>query len=304
VLLLASLLAAPLAPAPAFGGQVVTAETKAWAAEALRQEKTAGTPAGKNSVAVLNFANRTGQASNDPLRKGIPLMLITDLSTVPGLDVVERVRFQALAEEMKLGASGLVESGTEPRIGKLLGARWIVGGDLSGSASELKADARVLDVPKDNVTGQPSATGNVDDLFTIEKSLLFGLLKELKVEVTPEQEKKLRKPCSTKAGALLSLFKAVDESDRGNYAKANEQYEKALKEDPGICIAGEAVAELKALGLLAPKPAPARKKSVDALETLKGETSVTDQLAPKEQLRTVVPPKDTGTPANLNVIFP
>ncbi len=304
IALAASLLALSLLPVPAFAGQVVTPEAKAWAAAALRQEKTAGTPAGKNSVAILYFGNRTGQAANDPLRKGIPLMLITDLSTIKELEVVERVRFQALAEEMNLGASGLVESGTEPRVGKLLGARWIVGGDLTGSETALKADARVLDVPKDAIVGQPSASGDVTDLFNIEKTLLFGLLKELKIEVTPEQEKTLRKPCSTKKSALFSLFRAVDESDRGNYAKADENYQKALKEDPGICIATEGIAELKALGLVGAKAAPAKKRTAGMLDTLKGETSVTDQLGPKEQLRGTISPKDTSTPANLNVIFP
>jgi hypothetical protein len=220
------------------------------------------------------------------------------------LDVVERVRFQALAEEMNLGATGLVEPGTEPRVGKLLGARWLVGGDLSGSETALKADTHVLDVPKDAIVGQPSASGDVNDLFTIEKALLFDLLKELKVEVTPEQEKKLRKPCSTNRNALLSLFRAVDESDRGNYAKANENYEKAIKEDPGVCIATEGIAELKSLGLVGAKPAAQKKKTADLLNTLKGDTSITDQLAPKEPLRRTLPPQDTSTPANLNVIFP
>jgi curli biogenesis system outer membrane secretion channel CsgG len=57
-------------------------------------------------------------------------MLITDLSEVKGLQIVERIKLQALVEEMGLGASGLVEANTAPRVGKLLGAQWLIGGDI------------------------------------------------------------------------------------------------------------------------------------------------------------------------------
>lgn len=292
---------AALCAAPTFAGMVVTKETREWAAAALREEKAAKPAPGRNTLAVLYFENRTGVPGNDPLRKGVALMLTTDLSSVKGLAVVERIRIQALEEEMGLGASGLVEPGTEPRLGRIIGAQWIVGGDLSGGrAAPLKADSRVLDVPKEDVIGQASATGDMEGLFRIEKDLLFGILSTLKIEISPEEEKRLRKPCSSKTGALLALFRAVDESDRGNYEKSAEYYGQALKEDPGVCLAADGLKELQALNLISPP----RKRTLETLRTLKGETSLTDQLAPKDQTRGVLPPRSLPTPANVDVIFP
>ncbi len=288
-----------LGAAPSQAGQVITKEARDWASAALKEEKAARPAAGRNTVAVLYFGNRTGVPGNDPLRKGMALMLITDLSTVKELQVVERVRLQALVEEMGLGVSGLVEEGTEPRVGRLLGAQWIVGGDLAGGRP-LRAQSRILDVPKSEIVGQPESAGDMAELFRIEKDLLFGILSRLKIELSPEQERRLRKPCSTKNDALFALFRAVEESDRGNYAKSAEYYGQALKEDPDVCLAEDGLDELRTLKLIA----PARARSAETLRTLRGETSLTDQLTPKEPVRRALPPKDLPTPANVDVIFP
>ena len=80
------------------------------------------------SVAVLYFVNSSGNQELEPLQKGLTEMLITDLSQVKALTVVERARLQQLMEEMGLGMTGLMREDTAPRMGKLLGAaRWYRG---------------------------------------------------------------------------------------------------------------------------------------------------------------------------------
>ena len=91
---------------PSWGGQVVTDDARTWAKQAVEQEKALKTIMGANTVAVLYFLDRTGKPDLDPLQKGLTVMLITDLSKVKSLTVVERVRLQAVAEELKLGVSG------------------------------------------------------------------------------------------------------------------------------------------------------------------------------------------------------
>jgi TolB-like protein len=214
-------------------------------------------------------------------------MLITDLSTVKDLQVVERVRLQALVEELGLGTSGIVEPGTAPRVGKLLGARWLVEGDINGGQQKLGVQSDILEVPVERVLGRPASEGQLEELFRMEKDLLFEILKLVKIDVTPDERTRLMKPCSTRWSALLYLFKGVDASDRGEYQDAAELYEKALREDPQICLAGDALTELNALGL-----SPAKKKSGELLRSLREGTSLTNQLTPKEELRKEITPKD------------
>ena len=123
-------------------GQVVTQTERDWASKALQQEKTlstqgvTGTP---NSIAVLYFNNKSGENKLTPLQKGLAVMLITDLAKVEQLRVVERVRMQALLDELELGSSGLVDAETAPRVGKLLGVAKVTGGDILGDAKQKRS---------------------------------------------------------------------------------------------------------------------------------------------------------------------
>jgi TolB-like protein len=223
-------------------------------------------------------------------------MLITDLSKVKSFQVLERARFQALVEELGLGASGLVEPNSAPRVGRLLGAYWLIGGIISAwKGNQIRIQSDPLEVPTQKILGQPYSEGDLSDLFRMEKDLLFEITKLLKIEVTPEEEKELRKPCSTNIKALLALFKGIDASDRKNYKQAAEFYEKALKEDSNICTANGALNELKNLGLIG-----GNKKSSDLLHSLRDRSSLTDQLTPedatkRERTPIGVPPSRTET---------
>lgn len=286
--------------------QLVTKADREWAKKAVAEEKSLSAPAGKNTVAVLYFNNGTGDPSLDPMRKGIPLLLVTDLSGVTGLSVIERTRLQALTEETGLGASGLVEEGTAPRVGKLLGAHWLVGGEIGREKpTRIDLTSNVVDIPAGTTVGKTAAGGEVERLFEVEKDLLFGILNLLDVKVPPEEEQRLRKPCSKSATALAALFLGVDAGDRGDLDKAEGYYRKALQVDPGVCIASDALKEIGAVRAAAPG---AGKRTRDLLKTLRDGTTLTDSLTTKEPLLRGGKPLDIPgartSPANINLTFP
>ena len=234
----------------AWAGQVVTEEVKSWAKGALEQEKALKTVTAPNTVGVLYFRNQSGQRKLDLLQKGMALMLITDLSKIRDIQVVERVKIQALTEEMGLGASGLIDPATSPRVGRLLGAQWLVQGDILKDRPEiLGIRSDLLGVPEEEMLGHPEAEGTLEDIFQLEKEILFELTGLLKVALTPEEKEALKAPLAATVGGLLTLVEAVEASDAGSYKQAVKLYQKALKTDPSIGIAQDAVQELSSLGL-------------------------------------------------------
>ncbi|MDL1980145.1 MAG: thrombospondin type 3 repeat-containing protein [Deltaproteobacteria bacterium] len=271
-----------------WAGQVVTESLKSWAKQALEQEQTLKTISTPNTVAVLYFNNRTGWSKLDLLQKGLTLMLITDLSNIKKFKVVERTRVQALVKELALGELGLVESGTAPRVGRLLGAEHLVGGDIiTRKINEFQLKSDLLKVSAKEIAGQSTAEGKLlEELFQMEKDLLFEIIKLLKIELSVEEKELLKKPLSISIEALLNFFKGIYNSDRENYRKAAIFYEKALKEDPGLVIARDALQELQELGLI-----PKKKKRL-LLRSLRNRTSLTDQLTPEEPIKRARTPKD------------
>jgi TolB-like protein len=233
-----------------FAGQVVTKELSQWASQAIANEQALPVVLSSKSVAVLYFQNLTGNTSYNPLQKGLSVMLTTDLAKVQDLKVVERARLQAILEEIELGDTGLVDTETAPKIGRLVGARFLSGGDiLEGSVTQLRVDPNLLDVSNQMAYNQAGAEGDLNDLIAIEKEILFEIIRLMDVALTPDQKADLEKPISTSIPALLLLFKGIDASDHGNYSQAADLYEQALTKDPNLSPAKEALSEIKTLEL-------------------------------------------------------
>jgi TolB-like protein len=239
----------------ASAGQIVSDDDRAWAKTAIGQEQSQGAVAAPNTLAVLAFRNKSGQTSLDPLQKGFAFMLMTDLHQVEGIAVVERIKLQALLEELNLGASGIVDSNTSPRLGKLLGASYLVGGDITNRQTpEIGVQSDLLQVKDQSSLGQPSADGQPEKIFDMEKKILFEIIELLKVRLTKAQKEKLKRPLTTSYSALVNLSLGLDASDRGNYGAADFFYRKALKQDPQLTPANDAIKELMDLKLVTVNP--------------------------------------------------
>jgi len=98
--------------------------------DALAQEKSVSElPPEPGSIAVQTFATRS-TAANAALGKGIAAMVISDLTKVPGLKVLERQKVQKITDEIRLNTSGIVDSDTAVRAGRLMRAERIVVGNM------------------------------------------------------------------------------------------------------------------------------------------------------------------------------
>lgn len=261
-------------------GQVVTTETKQWAKEVLSGEKALSTVTDPNSIGVLYFPNMTGNPELDPVEKGLAIMLTTDLAKLERFNVVERIKLQALMDEMELGASGLMDTKTTPRVGRLLGARFLSSGNLwAGKAAELMIEPRLTDVYEELMIMQNLAEGDVAELIAMEKEILFDTIEMMEVELTPEEKAELEKPLSASAAALMLLFQGVSESDGGNYNTAKALYEQALVEDPNLEIARNSIEEIEQLNLLSESDTAAETEEDAKSEKAEGEAAEPDAPA-------------------------
>lgn len=300
---LAGCLCCLLVVSMAQAGQVVTEKERNWARQALARESSLdGAQMRDNTLAVSYFSNTTGQPTLDVLRKGLAYMLVTDLSKVKGLIVVERIKLQAVIEELGLGASGLVEPGTAPRVGRLLGARFFVGGAIfEGGASgqqagetggdldiPIRIDPNLLNVPEGSLQPLPGVDGLVNTLFRIEKQILFSIVERLEIALSEGEKAALRVPMTTNARALFSFFMGLNASDMQMYDQAGAYYEKAVQADPGLKPAADALKELRRLGLYGVPP----KQPAALLRSVRKRTSLSNSLSQPNVLKRVRTPAD------------
>ena len=97
-------------------------------------------------IAVLPFENGGSYGQDkenfDALEKGIAGMLISELAQNPGARVVDRSETQRLLDEQNLGKDGRVDAATAAKIGKLVGAKYMVMGNFIDFYGKFRVDAR------------------------------------------------------------------------------------------------------------------------------------------------------------------
>lgn len=194
----------------------------------------------KPTVAILTFDYGGKDAGLEPLREGLAQMLIGDVAQAANVQVVERARMKALLEEQKLGRSGKVDPATAARVGKLLGARFLVLGNYFDLASSIRIDARVVEVETGKILRAVGATGASNDFFAIEQELA-GKLGDALAAGLPEARKTVPvsrpKPPRVKSSTVATYGRALLALDRGKKDEAKKLLDDVVTQAPGFALA-------------------------------------------------------------------
>ena len=138
----------------------------------------AGEP-GRVTVAVLRFENNTGDVALAWLGGGIAETLTTEFAAADRFRVVERAQIEKVVEELRFGLSGLVDPATAQELGRILGARYVIGGGYQRFAGMLRIDARRIDTASGEVLETTSVTGPEAELFTLQERLARQLMERI-----------------------------------------------------------------------------------------------------------------------------
>jgi tetratricopeptide (TPR) repeat protein len=194
------------------------------------------------SVAVFPFTYQGKDDSFAALGIGIGEMMITDLSQVNGMIVIERIRLQTMFNEISMGQSGMVEEGTAPRFGKLLGAAKIVHGNFDVSDKKnVEFNVGFWDV-KDNYFPDLSNKKDVlKNLFKMEKDLVFSLLNEMNISLTVQERMKIQEIPTKNLQAFLTYCMGLQMENNGNFGQAAKFFQQAKQIDPDFKKASQKI---------------------------------------------------------------
>jgi len=227
-------------------------------------------------VAVLYFDNNSfgkDRADYDGLGKGIADLLINDLASNPSMRVVERDRIQSILQEQSLVQTKSIDPQTAVRLGKLLGAQYMItGGFMSDGKGTLLVTSRVINVETGAIMNplKLESKGGEDVLGLIGQ-LSARLNSDLKLPALPRQtgdatskpagdaaakppsHESPARTSSTRSQKLdvktaLLYSKALDEQDGGNSQKAAELYRAVLQRFPDFGPARQNLAKVQKSG--------------------------------------------------------
>jgi TolB-like protein len=176
-------------------------------------------------IAIIYFDNSSGEPSLDKLKKGLADMLITDLSNVNMLAIVERDKIESVLKEQKFNNSKEFEPSTASKVGKLLGAQIILTGGYFEMMGSLRLDARFIDVETGKILKADGVDGQTSNFFKIQKQLAWKIINTLDIKLSDAEKKCIDVNEKTKALSFedAKLYsQALDYFDKGDMKKAKE----------------------------------------------------------------------------------
>jgi len=206
-------------------------EKKPIESTAMMQTRPQISSSGKMTLGIMYFDNNIlsqDHDSLDRLRMGVVGALITELSKVQNLAVVERDKIDELRKEIEMQWQGDgFDQQTVQKFGKLLGAQALCFGQFmdkpegwdSGGCSlpfwhkgsgkdDIRIDARIVVVETGAVLKAEEVTGQKQDLFKLIKLLGVGIADRLEtnlgVKVT-QTDRKVIKQEDTVYGAISMI---------------------------------------------------------------------------------------------------
>lgn len=225
--------------------RLVEREAKRDVSRCLQQGQCAA--ASETTVAVLPLRYQGGDERFATLGLGIAELVSIDLASVRTLTVVERVRLQAVINEIERSQGPGFRSDVGPRTGRLIGAGQLVGGAFTvGDGRDLRLSTRLS-----SVNGQArdlsTESAELQRLFRVQKSLVFGIVDALGIELTPAEREAIQFVPTESLQAFLAFSRGLDAEDRGEYLRAAREFRRAREIDPGFTAAASRESRAEAL---------------------------------------------------------
>jgi TolB-like protein len=182
------------------------------------------------ALAVLPFANGTGDKANDYLADGLTDNLIRQLSEIPPLKVMAR------------GAVYRYRSSTDNAVsvGRLLHVNSVLTGEIHQADGKLIVDTELSNVADGSVIESHRYLPEGEDLRPVEASITRDLIQGLKIELDARQSEHVLRPVSSSVEAYQEMLRG-ESAARGNSPmelhEAIGHFEQAVKLDPKFTIA-------------------------------------------------------------------
>lgn len=209
------------------------------ARRAIADERTlVSAPPLPNSIAVLPWTYVGTNLELKPLERGLAHLLMSDLAKLPRFTLLEREQIQALSDELALTAAGRTDPGSAARSGRLLGAEQVVAGVFRDTdRGSLRLDATVIAAATSEVRATGTASDRLEQLFAMEKALLFDLLDRMAVSLTPAERRALSERPTADIQSFLAFSRGLEAEDRGDFSGAAVFFQQAVTRDPAFSAA-------------------------------------------------------------------
>ena len=191
-------------------------------------------------VAVMRYDNNTGDDQYEHLGRAFASMMISDLSVIERIRLVERERLEDLIGELELQQSGFVDPESAQTVGLMIGAEYVVVGAFVTVDPEMRLDTRVSKVETAEIVTTAEVTGQQESLFDLQQRLADELIEGIELVLTEEERAQLREQQEANRiddmETMVRFSEALCLVDYGAYLEAAEALQEVQDQAPGSAI--------------------------------------------------------------------
>ncbi len=192
---------------------------------------TSGLPLpNKPSIAVLPFANLSGDPEQEYFSDGITEDLITDLSKLSGLFVISR-------NSVFLYKGRAV---TPEQVSQELGVRYMLEGSVRKASNQVRISAQLIDTTTGYHLWADRYDRELQDIFAVQDEVTRKIVTALQVKLTEGEQKRPRRQPTNNLDAYEYFLRGLEyywRRTREANAQARQMFERALALDPNFATA-------------------------------------------------------------------
>ncbi len=184
----------------------------------------------KPSLAVLPFANMSGDSEQDYFSDGLTEEIITALSKISEMFVISR-------------NSSFVYKGQSinvTQVSRDLGVQYVLEGSVRKAGSRLRIAAQLIDATTGNHLWAERYDRELEDVFDLQDEITQKIVVALQVELTRGEQARVWHRSSNNLEALGHASKAINLFERftkEDNSKARDLFEQAARLDPKYAFA-------------------------------------------------------------------
>jgi DNA-binding winged helix-turn-helix (wHTH) protein/Flp pilus assembly protein TadD len=226
-----------------------------------KAEAMPATHAGDDAIAVMDFANVTGDQNSAWFSAGIAETVTGDLRAVGRFRVVDRAR---VVEAIRS------TDGSVHQVAARLGTTFAVVGSYQTNADRIRITARIINVESGEARADAKVDGPVSRIFELQDEVVAQFLKELGVRTASISRTSIARetPSLEAYRAYTEAWLHLETLDLREIPHAIADFRRAITIDPGYALAftGLASAELAAYEATRADTTPATHLLNEALE--------------------------------------
>jgi len=185
----------------------------------------------KVNIAVLNFTSQTGSESIDAMLSiGTAETIMTDLSNVSEIEVIERSKIRDINNEILYNLSGIIDEEKALKAGLQVGADYLIIGGWQKFGINYRINARIVEVETGIVKGSIKQSGS--DIFLLQDNIVSEILKKLNISPTFAEALKIKRKETQSVAAYQEYSQGLQEIERGKLSKGRAHMKNAIVLDP------------------------------------------------------------------------